>query len=109
MATSSKTKDKLAQMMAGMDDFEGVMTESTRVRVACFLLHATRRSHPVTLPLPPQKRRELDAHKLEQLKREIGSVEKEFTGEVQKRHEMSKSLQAVRATHAPSPCSEKSA
>jgi hypothetical protein len=46
---------------------------------------------------PSQQRRDLDTFKLEELKREIGVLEKEFDAEVQKRTEMGSTLHTVRA------------
>ena len=88
--TSAASKDKLGRMLDGFTDFEGIMKDATRVWL-CF----TVLSSGFHDALKMQQRRDLDQQKLEDLKREMGGLEKDFSTEVQRRGELSTSLHSV--------------
>jgi hypothetical protein len=88
-ATSAKSKSKLDSMMSGFTDFEGIMRDATRVRSRSlpFPRWQGQCSHSLLFCVRVrwQQRRDVDQHRLEELKREMGGLEKDFTTEVQVR------------------------
>jgi hypothetical protein len=99
--TSAASKEKLDRMLEGFGEFEGIMKDATRVCAdagghkppsSCRVW----RFNGLRVFCHPQQRRDLDQFKLEELKREMGVLEKEFESEVRKRTEMGSSLHTVR-------------
>ncbi len=82
------TKQRLAAIVQGFDDFDAEMKTGTRVSDSvpmCNLCNS----------FSSQQRREKDEFKIAELKMEIRRLDQELTVEIKRRTEMNKSTQAV--------------
>lgn len=90
MATIPKgpsTKDKLATIVSGFDEFDLEMKRGTRVSICLRYLSLSK--------LYLQQRREKDEFKITELKNEMARLDAELVVEVKRRQEMNKSTQMV--------------
>ena len=89
------TKQKLAAIVNGFDDFDSEMKIGTRVRhdrnSACVGNLLTARFHPIWW----QQRREIDEFKIADLKNTMTRLDTELIIEIKRRTEMNKSTQMV--------------
>ena len=88
------TKQKLAAIVNGFDDFDSEMKIGTRVwhdrHAAC-----ARDELTVTFPTYLQQRREIDEFKIADLKNTMTRLDSELIVEIKRRTEMNKSTQMV--------------